>query len=264
MKKLSFLIIGFIVLLIILFNFVGVLRPVKNFFRGLINPGAKQIYEWSLALGDKETFHSIAELENAYIELKIKYFQRVTEFGAAQLLRAENEELRALAAFAERTDFNLVGASVIGKNIDNLRHGLVLDKGKKDGLEAENLVVAGDGVYVGKVVEVEEYVSFVQLLYDQNSNLAATVLGREKSLGVIDGGYGLSVQMSLIPQNEEVAVGDIVITSGLEREVPYGLLIGEVSVVEKELYQPFQKAIISPYFTLQKIQKVLVITDFNI
>jgi len=70
--------------------------------------------------------------------------------------------------------------------------------------------------------------------------------------------------MSLIPQNEEVAVGDIVITSGLEREVPYGLLIGEVSVVEKELYQPFQKAIISPYFTLQKIQKVLVITDFNI
>ena len=154
MKKLSFFIIGFIVLLIILFNFVGVLRPVKNFFRGLINPGAKQIYEWSLELGDKETFHSIAELETAYIELKIKYFQRVTEFGAAQLLRAENEELRALAAFAERTDFNLVGASVIGKNIDNLRHGLVLDKGKKDGLEAENLVVAGDGVYVGRICKL--------------------------------------------------------------------------------------------------------------
>lgn len=264
MKKLSFLIIFFIVLLIILLHFVGVLLPVENFFRRLINPGSILIYQWSIALNEEEVFDSVEDLENAYIELKDKYNQRVVDFSQWQGLQAENKELRGLLNFSERTDFNVVPARVIGKSVDNLRNAIIIDKGAKNGVHIENSVVGPDGFYIGKISKVESEISLVRLLNDQSSKLAATVLGRDKSIGIVEGGYGLSIQMNLIPQNEAVEVGDIIMTSGLERDVPRGLLIGEVNAVEKEAYQPFQKAIITPYLEFEKIQVVSVITDLDI
>jgi rod shape-determining protein MreC len=68
--------------------------------------------------------------------------------------------------------------------------------------------------------------------------------------------------MNYIPQNEIIKVGDMVITSGLEENVPSGLLIGVIEAVEKEAYQPFQKAVITPSVDLTKIKQVLVITEF--
>ena len=263
-KNLKFLVIFFIVLLIILSHFVGILLPVENFFRGIIKPGTKIIYNWSLELETPETFTKVADLENAYIELKNKYNQRAVDFTKFELLQKENEQLRALLDLAGQAEWDMVVAGVIGKSVDNLRNAIIINQGQRDGLKPGATVVAGAGFYIGKISKVEESISIVQLLNDQNSKLAATIVGRDKSIGLIEGGYGLTMQMNLIPQNEAVAVGDIVITSGLETGVPYGLLVGEVNVVEKEAYQPFQKAIVLPYLELEKLQVVSVITDFNI
>ena len=101
--------------------------------------------------------------------------------------------------------------------------------------------------------------SVVQLISDQYSKIAATVLNRDKSIGVVEGGFGLSLQMNFIPQNENISVGDNIITSGLEEEIPYGLILGYVDVVRKEPYQPFQKAILSSFVDISKAQNVSIL-----
>ena len=103
--------------------------------------------------------------------------------------------------------------------------------------------------------------ALIQLLNDNNTKIAATIFNAQNSIGVVEGGYGLSIKMKLIPRNEIVMVGDRVITSGLELDIPRGLLIGEVEVTENEPYQPFQTAIITPVADLTNISLISIITS---
>jgi rod shape-determining protein MreC len=87
------------------------------------------------------------------------------------------------------------------------------------------------------------------------------VLNDDSSPGVVDGGYGISLRMQFIPRNENVHIGDQIVTSGLEDKIPKGLLLGTVAVVENEAYQPFQEAVLTPAVNLSKLTFVTVITS---
>jgi rod shape-determining protein MreC len=65
--------------------------------------------------------------------------------------------------------------------------------------------------------------------------------------------------MTFIPQNETITPGDVIVTSGLEPLIPRGLTIGTIEAVEKEAYQPFQKAVLTPLASLNKLRVVSVL-----
>lgn len=177
------------------------------------------------------------------------------------LLLEENKELRAQLGFLSQKPYRHVGADVIGKTLDPVGNVVMIDRGEGDGIRPGNPVVAGDGIIVGKVVRAEDRRAHVALLHDPESRLAATVVSADKSIGLVEGGFGVSVRMNYIPQNERVNIGDMVVTSGLEPGIPRGLLIGTVAAVEKEAYQPFQRAVITPERALDKITVVSVIVQ---
>lgn len=114
---------------------------------------------------------------------------------------------------------------------------------------------------IGTIAKIEKNISLVRLINDNQSKIAATILNRDNSLGVVEGGYGLSIRMNFIPRNETVLIGDKIITSGLEQTIPKGLLIGEVAVAENEAYQPFQQAVLTSATDLSKLFIVSVLTS---
>ena len=174
------------------------------------------------------------------------------------LLTEENDNLREQLNFLDKETIS-IGADVISRSTDVLRNTIVINRGLEDGVLMDLPVITGRGFYIGKIKRVDSNSSVVQLISDQYSRVASTVLNKEKSIGVVEGGFGLSLQMNLIPQNEYISVGEDVITSGLEENIPYGLILGHIDIVEKEPYQPFQKALLSPYVNLNKIQTVSVL-----
>lgn len=186
---------------------------------------------------------------------------RALEESRLKLLEQANQELRAQLNFLQTRAYRTIGADVIGKSTDPLRQTRWINRGAADGVAAGQPVVVHDGVLAGKVIAVEDKQSLVQLLTDHQSRVAATVTNREQSLGIIEGGYGLSIRMNFIPQNETVPVGEMVITSGLEPKIPRGLVIGVIETVEKEAYQPFQQASITPLAKGDKIWSVSIILD---
>lgn len=205
-------------------------------------------------------FSSPEELERAYAELRSAYRAQTVDMAELELARKENKELREQMRFLERSAFTRAGAEVIGKNIEPHSSTVVLNRGVEDGIAVGNPVIAGTGILVGKVKRVEKRTSIVQLLNDQESKIAAQVLNEEDSPGIVLGGYKISVRMRLIPQNENVQIGDLVVTSGLEEGIPKGLVIGRIEAVIKEAYQPFQEAIIVPTYPLEKLTTVSVLT----
>ena len=80
------------------------------------------------------------------------------------------------------------------------------------------------------------------LIYDSYSRMAALIQNESQSKGIVMGEHGLSLKMELIPKNELIKENDIVVTSGLEQNIPQGLVIGKISRFLNEPNDFFQTA----------------------
>lgn len=246
-KRKTFFSILVLIILVIVSHFFGLLNPLENFLRDIVSPGSNLMYGLSVKMGGEENKCADELLKNKTAET------------ALQLAQEENNELRAQSRFLKKQKWQTVGADVTGKNIDTLGNTLIINRGSRDGVKENDPVIIHDGILIGKIARVEEKISVIRLINDNQSKFAATIMNTDRSLGLIEGGYGISVQMNYIPQNETINIGETIITSGLEDNVPRGLLIGAIETVEKEAYQPFQKAIVKPLADLNKINLVSVI-----
>jgi len=263
-KTKTFLGISTVVGLTIACHYLGWLSPIENFFRTLVTPLSKSMYNISIRLGNEDVnSFSLTDLRLAYQKLKEENLALDVKLVNEQLLQSENIELKEQLNFVKNSGYQSLGAQVIGKNIDSLDNNIIINCGLLDGCRVNNPVIVGNGVLVGKIARVEDHISIVRLINDNQSKVAATIINKEQSLGLVEGGYGISVMMNYIPQNEIINVGDKVITSGLEINMPRGFLIGTVEAIEKEAYQPFQNAILKPLVNLDKILLVSVITTIK-
>jgi len=255
--------ITIVIILTIVFHFAGWLSPVENFLHSLVKPGSELMYSISVSENseDVELFSNNKKLIQAYKDLKTELLENKINLAELQLLQEENQELKKQLNFVESNKYLSVGVNVIGKNTEPTGNTLIVDRGKKDNIELGNIVITEKGVLVGKITSVDDHFSIVRLINDNQSKIAGTIINQEKSIGLVEGGYGISVHMNFVPQNEILTVGDTVVTSGLEEGIPRGLLIGKIEAIEKEAYQPFQKAVISPFVNLEKIILASIIID---
>src|SRR3989338_3509333 len=191
-KRTVALSVSSVVVLTIIMHAIGWLRPVEDFFRSFINPASGIIYRASTALSRftsddggvcKETFTSC-----------------VLDQAELTRLREDNAELRAQLNFLDRTGYTSVGAEVIGRNIDPIGTTLIINRGIQSGITKNYPVIASGGNIIGKIVRAEKNTAIVRLLNDNANKVAATVMNRDKSIGLVEGGYGLSVRMNFIPQ----------------------------------------------------------------
>ena len=160
---------------------------------------------------------------------------------------------------------NIISRGELEGDVANSR-SVVIDKGLRDGLFAGLAVVSfvgpGDssqGVIIGKIVNVKDNLAEIYLVTNKNCKLAAAILGEEKTSGIVTGELGLTSKMEFIPQTENIKEGDLVATSGLEQNIPRGLVIGRVTKVIKENNEVWQSATIEPQIDLDSLSVISVL-----
>jgi cell shape-determining protein MreC len=91
--------------------------------------------------------------------------------------------------------------------------------------------------------------------------LAAAVQGQndQKTSGVVEGDLGLTIKMDFIPQAEKIKVDDIVVTSGLEKNIPRGLVIGKIIQVNSDSNEIWQKATVESLMNLEDLTIVSIL-----
>lgn len=234
----------------------GLLKPLESKIRELFAPLLAKIYQSTNPALFKI---SKQELYGQYQQCLAKQNQSEYYRSQTEMLKIENENLRSALNLAKRVPHHLVNAQVIGRSLDVTEQTLIINAGTKHGLRENQPVIIGDGQLIGKIIRLDAGSAWVRLLSDNRSKIAAMILNANNSRGVVEGGYGLSVKMDFIPRNEIVNIGEQVITSGLETNLPKGLLIGTIAALENEAYKPFQRAIVMPAANLEKIDIVSVI-----
>ena len=261
-KKRSIIFALLLLMLIIFFHYIGVIVFFEGLSRKILNPVATKTHQFSQKINYvfQVFFTPIEDLDFTNNEQHDQEKEKLK--SEVFLLLQENQELRQQLLFEKRNNYKLVSSQVVGKSLEGIEQVLILNKGIDSGININQPVIVGDGILIGKISKVNQQTSFVRLINDNQSKIGATILNRNKSLGIVEGGYGLSLRMKLIPRDEVVVNEESIITSGVEEEIPYGLLIGKVAMVENEPYQPFQQAVLYPSADLSHLNLVSVIIGY--
>ncbi len=254
-----------IVVCIVLLHYIGWLGFIERGLRKLTTPIMESAHEAGVAASSRWHFFQ-NNSEYGTLEQKYNELQHAFDIQTAQykLTTEENSDLRKQLSFEKRHVTAGVMAEIISQETINNEQTIIIDKGSKNGLKVGQAVVAADGILVGTLIKTEDDIAIIRLLNDSQSRIGARVLNKDQSMGVVEGGYRVSLRMNLIPRDEKVLVGDQIVTSGIEQGIPKGLVIGTVAVVENEPYQPFQQAILTPAIDYNKLANVKVLTPTDL
>ena len=171
---------------------------------------------------------------------------------------AQARRLQSLLAFKEQFVAKTVAAQVIGTSGSDSSRVLYIDKGENAGIAPDMAVMTADGI-VGKVLMVYPSVAQVLLINDQTSGVGV-ILGNTRLQGVLAGTVNGEVTLNGIMSDEQVPVGENVLTSGGDQIFPKGLPVGTVTKVGagKDLFLNIR---IKPAADLSKLEEVLVLVE---
>lgn len=222
------------------------LTPVQNLADHLWSGfgGVWSRYLWLVDTADKN-----ARLERENQRLK-------AELDGVREVRLSNDRLQTLLDFRLTLGQSALPAQVVGEDASSWARTVLINKGADDGVAEGLPVVVPEGV-VGRVIRTAPRQSRVLLITDASSALAVLVQ-RNRTRGVCRGrGDALTFDFAL--RQEDIAVGDQIVTSGTGGVFPKGLAVGLVTQLTREDFGLFQSILVTPSVDFSRLEEVLVL-----
>lgn len=194
------------------------------------------------------------DLTSRNIELESR-LERMTE------LAGENNRLRALLSFKEKTKMSLIAAQIVGRDLLIDHNTVSLNKGTNDGVKDGMAVITTNGV-LGYIYKSDALSSHVMLLTDRYSVVDA-VVQRTRSHGLVEGKSQNSSTLTLkyVENSDDIRVGDLVVTGGLDNIFPKGFPIAMVSNVVAKNFAVSVKVDLKPIVDPYKTEEVFIIAS---
>ena len=186
----------------------------------------------------------------------------------AQEIDRENQILTDLLKVQSGLGYASIGATVIGRETSEFRRAITIDVGTDRGISVGDVVVAEGGALAGRVTDVTGDTASVLLINDTTSTVIGQ-LATNAATGSVIGQLGGVLVMENIDSTERVQINDQVVTAGIDLgngvRSPFrkGLLIGTVVDDQRDANAVVQTAFIEPAVDLDKLEYVLVITNYK-
>lgn len=266
-------------LLLLIFRTGRIVKVGRALFLYLLAPSPRIVSKLLSETG--RIGRSISQLVSAREENKILQ-ERITsllqEKEKLQETISESKRLKRILNYQEETPYELVSARVVGWTPSLFSSALLIDKGINQGFEKDTPVVAWQeggnpqdpGVapmkserlngmaVVGRISESGPDMSKVLLITDSNSELAAMVQ-RSREKGVIAGTGERSLLLKYLSPTADLEIGDLIITSGMGRIFPAGLVIGSVEEVLRGVGGLEKRAWVVPRVNINQLEDVQII-----
>jgi rod shape-determining protein MreC len=182
-------------------------------------------------------------------------------------LEEENLQLREalvaggrLARIAEmRADFEvpMLPAQLVGSDVSPFFRSVLVDRGRAHGVRSGMPVISEEGV-VGLVTATSQRAARTTLLLDRQTAIDGTVQ-RSRTRGIVRGRGTDLVEFEFVARGGDVAVGDVVITSGLDGVYPKGLRVGTVTAVSEAGSGLLRAATLAPAVDFGRLEQAFVI-----
>lgn len=197
---------------------------------------------------------TLTELKNQNAELQAE---------VARLSEYEQQADTLTSLLELRNTYNLVScaASVIAHSTDRWSSTITIDKGTSSGIDVGMPVSSASGI-IGQVSEVSFTTATVRLITDENSGVSAMDQA-SRAQGQLVGSADGTLRLTLVRTDQNIAVGDMVITSGLGGVYPRGLPLGTISNITKSSGAMYYEVTVEPLSSMTSLESVLVITSLT-
>jgi rod shape-determining protein MreC len=247
-----------VILLLIFFNYLGWLGSVKNIIYQASAPFMKLFQSVDRQIAGAFNFWTeLKKINQENKDLGDENRRLLDENASLKEVLKENELLRQRLGITPPVQEQLVMADIVSY-LPQLGQYFLIDKGSQQGLKEGMAVITANNFFVGQLIEVGDRWAKGTLVLD--SNLLVNVLTQETRIrGIVRGNHGLGLIMEMIPIDAQIAVGENILTSGINDKIPGGLIVGQISAIEKKESEIFQQAILQPAVDFNKLEKVFVI-----
>ncbi len=226
--------------------------------------GINTVGTWMTDQAEKfKNLHDVME-ENALLKQQVD--ELTAELNTTNLEQYELENLRELLELDQKyPSYEKVAANVIGKDGSNWFSTFTINKGTNDGIDVDMNVIAGSGL-VGIVTEVGANYAVVSSIINDTAKVSGMVTTTSDNL-IVNGSLknmneNMVIEFSNLNDGDnQVQIGDPIVTSYISDQYQQGILIGYISAMETDVNNLTKSGTITPAVDFEHIEEVLVILD---
>lgn len=214
-------------------------------------------------------FREVGNLWSSYVdlvgekrekeELHAELARQAKQILELQEALEDSERYERFREFSTRQDVPMVAANVAGVDLSPWSKSILIRKGASDGIKPGMPVLTDYGA-VGLVSGVSSNYSRVLLVTDPQS-LVDAFSQRTRVRGTVQGGGDGPSELRDVGREQDVKIGDKLLTSGLGGIYPKGVLVGTVTGVERKPYGLFQSVQVEPAVDFTRLEEVFVILE---
>ncbi len=265
-KKVNYILLAIVFIILILTTVFAIYPKFLNDTVGFVVTPFQKVFT-SFAENTSEKIDNIKDKDSEqkkYEETLKLNEELLLEINRLKRLDDENRQLTELLNTVETyKKLPTTTAKVIGKDTSNWHNTLIIDKGAKDDLKV-NMVVLSYGGLLGRVVEVSEFSSKIVTILDDSASISVAN-ERTDELGLLKGDITLMAssltKMEYYDSDADMLIGDEIITSNISSIYPPGISVGHITNFEKQNDSIVQKALVTPIVDFSNITTVLVVTE---
>lgn len=206
--------------------------------------------------GDTLVTHRRLVTENEALRDRVR--DEAARLQRLDVLLAENARLRALLQSAESYQYSVEVAGLLSVDFDPYRHQLLLNRGGQHGVVRGQALIDAHGV-MGQTTLVGPLSTQAVLITDPSHALPVEV--NRNGLRTIVRGTGDIDRLELpyLPNNADIEVGDLLVTSGLGGVFPPGYPVARVTRVQRRPGERFVEVDAIPTAALNRSREVLLV-----
>ncbi|MFO7887804.1 MAG: rod shape-determining protein MreC [Eubacteriales bacterium] len=213
----------------------------ENIIGTLTSPIQKVLYNFGRIFSNSyESILEIYKVREENEQLKERVY-KLTNENRVLLDIVENQEyLKNEYRMRKMIDYNYEKAQIISRDPNNWFKKFTIDKGTKQGIKIDDIIVHAAELeddlvvigLVGKVIDVGSNWSKVITIVDINSSVSFRNI-KNSSSGILKGEIDNKITGYTFSKDDQIKVGDALVTSGLGEVYAQNLYIGEVASIEE-------------------------------
>ena len=207
-------------------------------------------------LNDLSAKHQALLDENVLLKEQLQMQQ--SDLVRLDSLKKENDELRTLLGSPLRNDEYKKVAQVLLVDTNPYSYQITLDKGTREGVFIGQPVVDEKGV-VGQIFKTAYNTSRAILICHSQHAIPVQVLRNGITMVAVGNGCNNDLLLDFLPNNVDIQVGDVLVTSGLGGRFPKGYPVATVSSVKVDMHDSTPVISATPTADLKRLRYLLLL-----
>ena len=226
--------------------------PVQSLFSGISETVFGYFREMNLRANIQTEYNALIQNNEQLVYKAMEADQLLLELAKYQKL---SDEVKA------NQDMKPLDCRIIGKSDSTYFSTLTIDKGKADGV-TDDMAVTYDNSLIGYTYNTTEHTSTVITIINTDASIEALIQST-RDQGKVSGTLAINgkpqCRMNYTPDVSLPRPGDQVVTSGIGKPFPKGLLIGTVEESTRGNDENEQYIVLNPSADFQHLDHVTVL-----